>query len=145
MATPRGYRTKNATPQPLGDVLGRFMRTSGLKDKLRSPAVYNCWPEVAGPDASQHSRVVGFDNATLYVEVDSAPWLHMLSQFRRRELLQGMREMMRGARVTDIRFKIGCGCGDGHNPPPPAETPAERKPCQANPPTTQATSRSYPV
>ena len=44
-------------PKPVGDILARFMKTSGLKQTLRSPEVYDCWPEVAGPEASLHSRV----------------------------------------------------------------------------------------
>jgi len=97
-------------PQPVGDVLAKYMRTSGLKEKLRSPEVYDCWPEVAGAEASRHSRVVGFAGCVLHVEVDSAPWLHMLATFRKPELLSGLRATLQGVRVRDIKFKIG-NCG----------------------------------
>ena len=135
-----GHTRRSGGPRAVGDVLARYLRTSGLKEKLRSPAVYQCWPEVAGADACRHTRVVGFNNATLYVEVDSAPWLHMLSTFRKRELLEGLRQTMPGVTVKDIRFRIGSGAGS------PAEA-AERKTCRkhSSPPTTHETSRSYPA
>ncbi|MFO7900838.1 MAG: DUF721 domain-containing protein [Planctomycetota bacterium] len=98
---------RGGDPKPLGDVLARFLKVSGFRAKLRSPAIYDRWPEVAGPEASRHSRVVGFHNGVLHVEVDSAPWLQVLSSFRKQELMTAANEVMRGVRVKDIRFKIG--------------------------------------
>ena len=131
---------RGGDPRPVGDILGRYMRTSGLKAKLRSPAVYDYWPEVAGAEACRHSRVTGFDNCVLYVEVDSAPWLQMLATFKKPELLSGIRQVMPGVRVRDIKFRIGSAAGS------PAET-TERDswPRQKNPPTTRKTSRSSPA
>ena len=98
---------RSGQPQPVGDILARYLRTSGLKEKLRNPEVYDCWPEVAGAEAYRHSRVVGFHNCVLHVEVDSAPWLHLLSTFKKAELLGGVRQTMPGVLVKDIKFKIG--------------------------------------
>jgi len=114
------------------------MWTSGLKQKLRSPEVYDCWPDVAGPEACEHSRVVGFNDCVLYVEVDSAPWLQMLATFKKAELLTGIKQLMSGVLVKDIKFKIG---GDGA----PGQSASEGNSWQKNPPTTQRTSRSFPA
>jgi len=135
--TSRSARGRSG-PKPVGDILARFMQASGLKQTLRSPEVYDCWPEVAGSEASQHSRVVGFSNCVLHVEVDSAPWLQELS-FRRKELRESIGQVMSGVRVTDIRFRVG-GPGDGRGP---AEGNTWQK--APAPPTTPATSRSSPA
>ncbi len=132
-------RRLSGEPQAIGDVLARYMRTSGLKEKLRSPEIYHCWPEVAGVEICEHSRVVGFNNCVLYVEVDSAPWLHMLSTFRKQGLLTGLRQTMRGVRVRDIRFRIGSSAGSG------ADSEGKLWPKRKNPPTTHETSRSCPA
>ena len=139
MLSPREGR-RRGSPQAVGDILAGYMRTSGLKEKLRSPEVYDCWPEVAGPEASQHSRVIGFTNCVLHVEVDSAPWLQMLATFKKAELLESIRQVMSGVRVTDIKFKIGGAAGE---PAGGAERSTWQK--QRTPPTTQATSRSSPA
>ena len=115
------------------------MRTSGLKEKLRSPEIYNCWPEVAGAEVCRHSRVVGFNNCVLYVEVDSPPWLHMLSTFKKQDLLAGLRQTMRGVRVRDIRFRIGSAAGSA------ADMEGKPWPKRKNPPTTPETSGSCPA
>ncbi len=115
-------------PQPVGDVLARYMRTSGLKEKLRSPEIYDCWPEVAGAEARKHSRVVGFSNCVLHVEVDSAPWLQRLEAFEKPELLRSLRALMRGVRVTDIKFRIG-NCGPQSWPQINADS-ADKKRCK---------------
>jgi predicted nucleic acid-binding Zn ribbon protein len=130
---------RTGRPQKAGEALARYLRSTGLKQKLRSPAVYECWPAVAGREATRHTRVVGFNNCVLYVEVDSAPWLHMLSTFKKPELLDGLDQMLVGARVKDIRFKIGNG------PAPTSLT--EGKSCRRrkSPPTAQKTSRSSPA
>jgi predicted nucleic acid-binding Zn ribbon protein len=99
-------RNRRGDAQPVGEILAADFRTSGLQEKLRSPEVYECWPEVAG-DAAAYSRVVGFNKNVLYIEVDSAPQLHLLSTFRRRELLAGMQLAVRGMPVKDIRFRVG--------------------------------------
>ena len=125
-------------PQPVGDILVRYMRASGLKQKLRSSEVYDCWPDVAGLEACEHSRVVGFNNCVLYVEVDSAPWLQMLATFKKAELLTGIKQLMSGVRVKDIKFKIGGGGA-------PGPRVSEGNSWQKNPPTTQQTSRSSPA
>lgn len=132
-------RRRGGQPRAVGDVLTRLLRTSGLGEKLRHPGVYHCWPEVAGVEACQHSRVVGFNNCVLYVEVDSAPWLQMLSTFRKRELLGGMRELMSGVTVKDIKFRLGGSAESWADP-------SERKPWPPHrPPTTRRTSRSSPA
>jgi predicted nucleic acid-binding Zn ribbon protein len=98
---------RGGEPEVLGNVLARQMRVSGMREKLRHPEIYDCWPEVAGAEACKHTRVVGYNNAVLYVEVDSAPWLHMLSTFKKPELLRGLEQTAGGVRVKDIRFRIG--------------------------------------
>jgi len=133
-AAPRG-----GDAQPVGDILSRLLRASGLKEKLRHPEIYDCWAEVAGAEASRHSRVVGFSHCVLHVEVDSAPWLQMLSTFGKKELLNGVRIAMPGVRVRDIRFRIGRSADS-------ITELSERNPWQQKtPPTTPATSRSYPA
>ncbi len=137
MSTREGRR---GGPEPVGEVLAKYMHSSGLDQKLRSPEVYDCWPEVVGAEVCKHTRVVGFDRCILYVEVDSAPWLQMLATFRKPELLRSLRESMRGVRVRDIRFRIGSLKG-----PAPDTSGRNQWHKQANPPTPQATSRSYPA
>jgi len=130
-----GGARRGGEPKPVGDVLARYMRTSGLGEKLRSREIYDSWPEVAGAEVDKHTRVVGFSGCVLHVEVDSPPWLHMLSTFKKPELLTGLRQALNGVRVRDIKFRIGVVAPTEGNP----------WPRQANPPTTRATSRSYPA
>lgn len=94
-------------PQQLGGILANFLKKSGLREKLRSSEIYDCWPEIVGAEASKHSRVVGITNCVLHIEVDSAPWLQVLSSFRKKELLEGIRQRVTAVRVNDIKFKIG--------------------------------------
>ena len=124
-------------PKAVGEILARYMRTSGLKDTLRSPAIYDCWPEAAGDEAAQHSRVVGFKDSVLHVEVDSAPWLQMLATFRKADLLAGVQQLVRSVRVTDIRFRIGAGATG------PDASEQTAWPPKKHPPTTRGTSRSF--
>ena len=137
-----GAQRRGGEPRAVGDVLAKFLRASGLKEKLRSPQVYDCWPEVAGVEACSHSRVVGFTNCVLHVEVDSAPWLQMLATFRKAELLQNLKERMTGVRITDIRFRIG---HSGSAPDASERNPWPNKTSnRQSRPTTPETSRSSP-
>ena len=145
---------RGGDPAPVADVLARYLRSSGLNQKLRSPEIYQCWPEVAGPEAREHSRVVGFNNCILYVEVDSAPWLQLLAAFRKQELLRGLQDTLLTARVKDIKFRIGSSMHSapaaepGNHARHAAPAPSGRKPCRTKPqppPTTRETSESCPA
>jgi len=126
---------RSSAPMPVGDVLARYLRSSGLKDKLRSPEIYDGWPEVAGAEAVKHTRVAGFTNGVLHVEVDSAPWLQRLAAFQKPDLLRRLRLQLSGVRVRDIQFRIG-------NTEQAPYAAIERKLCpkkHQRPPTTRAT------
>jgi hypothetical protein len=54
---------------------------------------------------SYRSKMV--KSGVLYVEVDSATWLHHVSTFKKEELLASMQNEFKRGHISEIKFRIG--------------------------------------
>ena len=72
---------------------------------FRNKKIYKRWAEVAGDVAGQ-TRVVGIQRGRLVVACQSQSLAAELSAFRKRELLDGLREEMSDDVIEDIRFIV---------------------------------------
>jgi len=94
-------------PQPIGKILRDFFQTSGLASRLRYLELYTVWEEVVGPELRTHTRVAGFANHKVHVEVDSAAHLHELRSFYSESLLKELRARLPALRIAGLVFKPG--------------------------------------
>jgi len=99
--------SKKAGPEKLGDILDSFLRTSGLAQKLKHLEVYRAWEEVVGPDVAAATRVMGFAQHKIYVEVRSAARRHELATFFKKRILADLREKLPNILIQDIVFRPG--------------------------------------
>jgi predicted nucleic acid-binding Zn ribbon protein len=67
--------------------------------------VWAAWEELLGPDA-KHTEFVGLAKHVATFVVDSSALLSELNNFRKQELLEGLRERVRVPFVRDIRFRL---------------------------------------
>lgn len=72
---------------------------------FRNRKVYGKWAEAAGDVAGQ-TRVVGLRKGKLVVACQSQALAAELSAFRKRELLETLREMVGDDAIEDIRFVV---------------------------------------
>jgi hypothetical protein len=63
------------------------------------------WREAAGQEFCDQTRVTSFKKGVLQVEVSSAALLQELSVYRKRELLQALRQVEPS--VSDVKFRPG--------------------------------------
>ncbi|MFP4057298.1 MAG: DUF721 domain-containing protein [Candidatus Brocadiia bacterium] len=97
--------SRSSHPEKIGDILRDYLHASGLSERLKHLEVYSAWEEVVGPALAPHTRVAGFKDHKLFVEVDSAAHLHELSTFYKGYLLDDLRERLGGKLVRDIVFR----------------------------------------
>ncbi len=88
------------------EVLGEFMRTSGLALQLKHPALFRAWSKVAPERFRAFARLAGVKNKVIIVEVSSSAALLELKQFWKEKLRQALIREMRGLWVSDIRFVL---------------------------------------
>jgi predicted nucleic acid-binding Zn ribbon protein len=95
--------------EAIGDVLARFMAASPVGRELSREALAAAWKDAVGAEVAAETRVRGWRDGVLTVEVQSSALLSELSTFYRASILAALRAR-RGekvAEVKDISFKLG--------------------------------------
>jgi len=90
---------------PVGVVLRRWARRSGVLKSSERERLWDAWQGVAGKDAA-HTALEGMRKGVLWFTVDSSAVLQELSSFRRDELLEALRREVKTYFVRDIRFRL---------------------------------------
>ena len=94
-------------PQRIGKILHEFFQTTGLAARLKHLELYAAWEELVGPELRAHTRVIGFRNHKVHIEVDSAAHLHELSSFCAQSLLEELRARLPALHIAALVFKPG--------------------------------------
>ncbi len=109
---PGGAAERSGQPQrrggvsPFGDVLKGFLRESGLGSHLSRAAITKAWRDACGPELARRTRVVGFKNGELVVEVESAAHFQELKAFRGDECVQAANQILRAPRIRRASFRL---------------------------------------
>ncbi len=89
-----------------GDVLRALLKERGWPAEDPYGPLFRGWEGIAGHELGSRSRVVEVEDGVVIVEVDHPGWLQML-QLRKRALLEAARRAVPGARIEDVRGRIG--------------------------------------
>ncbi len=99
------FRGNNTEVKKLGDMLGNIVmpvkRAGKLNKNLREK-----WKKVAGEAISEHTEVGMVKSGTLYIEVDSAMWLHHIKKKKKEELLVSIQNEFKRGYISDIKFRV---------------------------------------
>lgn len=71
-------RRDGRDPLLLGDQMDRLLADRGWKVDVAVGSVMGRWPEIVGPDVSQHCAPVTFEDGVLTVRADSTAWATQL-------------------------------------------------------------------
>lgn len=94
----------NGSPQSLGSVIDALFHQLGLEKKLKQYDIVDVWPTIVGSQIAQVTSVDKIQNNVLVIKVTAAPWRAELT-FRRKEILEKIREAMNSDAIKDIRFR----------------------------------------
>jgi predicted nucleic acid-binding Zn ribbon protein len=94
-------------PEPIGEILSRLFAARGWGRQQERLRLERAWTEAAGPEFAPKTRVAGLRRGVLEIEVRGAVLLQELPQFHKRRLLEALRQLLTGLRITDLRFRTG--------------------------------------
>jgi predicted nucleic acid-binding Zn ribbon protein len=94
------------TPSRLGEVLGHFLKSSGLKRRIEEQKVLDSWEKAVGVAVAERSQPVGVRNRVLQVKVSSSVWMQQL-QFLKGLILEKLHEQTGNHFLQDLRFFLG--------------------------------------
>lgn len=97
----------NDGPENLGEVLARLFTSRGWGRKSERVRLEHAWAEAVGLETAAQTRVVNLRRGLLEIEVRNSVLMQELAQFRKRELLTGLRKLLPGVAITDLKFRSG--------------------------------------
>lgn len=95
-------------PEPIGEVLSRMFIARGWGRKQDRLRLEQAWAIAVGPEASGNTRVGAFKRGVLEIEVVGAVLMQELAHFRKKPVLEKLRQQLPGVTVSDLRFRA-CG------------------------------------
>ena len=108
----RAKRKDAGAPQPLGELMGRFLDRSGLTPKLEAAAAALDWPALVGPQIAAVTEALRVSEGTLFVAVASSAWMNELNMMRA-ELMRRINAGRREGRIRALVFVMGEGVPRG--------------------------------
>ncbi len=100
------YGRNSTAVKKLGDMLQDTV-TAVKRVRSRNKSLREKWKKAVGEDISSHTEVKMVKSGVLYVEVDSATWLHHVSTFKKEELLASMQNEFKRGHISEIKFRVG--------------------------------------
>lgn len=87
--------------EPLAQLLGNAMRSTGLGKRLQEYRAVEAWSEVVGELVAEHSKATGIREGTLFVDVTSSVWMQEL-QLLRGEIIERLNAHLGRAYVKQV-------------------------------------------
>ena len=89
------------------DLIPSVLKGIGLEHKQSQLEILRVWNNLMDPLVAEHAKPVGLARGTLFVNVDSNPWLDELVRYRRHEILQRLRHSFGPDLIQRISFRVG--------------------------------------
>jgi hypothetical protein len=94
------------SPSTLGEVLGPFLKSSGLRRRIQEKKLLDSWEKAVGVAIAERTQPMGVKNRVLQVRVSSSVWMQQL-QFMKELILQKLYEETGIHLLQDVRFFLG--------------------------------------
>lgn len=98
-------RTLRATPA--SGVLPRVLTEMRMDRRQSEAEVVKVWNQLLDPLIVAHAQPTGLRKGTLFVSVDSSPWLDELVRYRRKEILDRLQHSFGHDLIARISFRVG--------------------------------------
>jgi predicted nucleic acid-binding Zn ribbon protein len=92
-------------PEKVGDLLGPFLRKSGLRETVSRIEAVDQWDELVGEAIARVTRAQGVRGTALVVEVRSSSWLMELNLMKE-EILRRVNEGRQEALIEKLVFVL---------------------------------------
>jgi predicted nucleic acid-binding Zn ribbon protein len=99
--------SRRGSTERLGDIVSSLMQRRAYARPLALAGLRGAWSRVVGERAAQRTRVAGFRDGVLTVEVESAAERYELESFRSRELLTALQSDPNVPTIRRLVFRVG--------------------------------------
>ena len=93
-------------PERLAEMLGQFLRTSGLGDRVKQTEVLTNWEELVGPEIAHVTRPLSVsEDGTLFAVARTPAWMHELTLMEG-DLLLAINRITASRPIRRIRWSL---------------------------------------
>jgi hypothetical protein len=100
-------KRERAEAARIGALLASFLKSTELGRSSAAHALEDAWRRIVGPEIAADTRVVGFCEGRLKVEVKSSALLQELATYHRSSLLDALCGEAPNVGLRDLDFKLG--------------------------------------
>ncbi len=98
--------TRGGQPERIADMLGRYLRSSGIGDRVKQTEVLSNWAELVGPEIAQATRPLSVsEDGTLFAVARTSAWMNELTMLEG-ELLSAINRITAARPIRRIRWSL---------------------------------------
>ncbi len=100
-------KARERPAQPVSEVMPRLLTTLRIDRRRAEAEVVRVWNSIMDPVVVAHAQPTGLNKGTLFVSVDSHPWLDEIVRYRRKEILNRLQHSFGREMIARISFRVG--------------------------------------
>jgi len=89
------------------DLLPNLMTQFHIESRKDDQEVIKVWNEALDPQIVAHAQPTGLNKGTLFVTVDSSPWLDEIVRYHRKPILHLLQNSFGIQKIIRISFRLG--------------------------------------
>jgi predicted nucleic acid-binding Zn ribbon protein len=93
--------------QPAAALVPRVLSDLRIDQRRSEAEIVKVWNHALDPNITAHAQPSGLHKGTLFVSVDSSPWLSEIVRYRRKEILARLQHSFGRDLIAKISFRIG--------------------------------------
>ena len=90
----------------IADVMPHVLVDMRMDTRRAEAEVTKVWNNLIDPGIVAHAQPTGLNKGTLFVTVDSSPWLDEIVRYRRKEILNRLQHSFGTGIITRISFRV---------------------------------------
>lgn len=92
---------------PVGRFVPDLLKSIRLEQRQGEAEIVRVWNQLLDPAVVAHAQPTGLRQGTLFVRVDSSPWLDEIVRYRRKEILTRLQHSFGRELIQRISFRVG--------------------------------------
>ncbi|HEX3800633.1 MAG TPA: DUF721 domain-containing protein [Verrucomicrobiae bacterium] len=100
-------KTNLVRTRKVADIMPSVLVELRMDNRRAEAEVVKVWNNLIDPGIVAHAQPTGLNKGTLFVTVDSSPWLDEIVRYRRKEILKRLQHSFGTDLIARISFRIG--------------------------------------
>jgi predicted nucleic acid-binding Zn ribbon protein len=98
---------RSRSEKSVANLMPDVLKGLGMDRRRAEAEILRVWNNLIDPSIAAHAQPTGINKGTLFVTVDSSPWLDEIVRYRRKEILARLQHSFGKDLVQKISFRVG--------------------------------------